>query len=206
MKTLLALLLFAVGWNAAAQGNSEAILSYTNNGETGFFSGTTGWAFQVTNTVTVLELGCLADFFPNNQTTSPVEVGLWGTGASPLASAFISPTSTSRGQSLYASIAEISLTPGVAYRIGMYFAGLSYSLNVVTPDLGGSVTTDPRVVVAGGARGTDGFASPPPDGTPAGAAYLGPNFYFRNVPEPASTALLLLGTLLVAIRRRVWRR
>jgi hypothetical protein len=209
MKFLLAILMLAGGWSTFAQATSEAILGFNNNGVSGTFTGTAGWTFQVTNTVTVTELGCLADFFPNNTTTSPVQVGLWGSGASPLASVFVTPSSSVQGQSLYEPITEVSISPGTTYHVGIYFGGLLYSLNVAAPSLGGSVSTASEVASLSAARGSGGFASPPTEAGTLGAAYLGPNFQFRtggDVPEPSTGALLLLGGLLLAGRGRGGRR
>lgn len=205
MRLLLAILLLTAGYKAGAQGTSEAVLGFNNNGVTGSFLGTAGWTFQVTNSVTVTQLGCLADFFVNNSTTTPVQVGLWGSGATALASVFVTPSSSLQGQSLYETISDLEIVPGQTYHIGVYFGGLLYSLNVAAPYLGGSLDTASFITAISGAQSATGFASPPTQTGTSGAAYLGPNFQYRTgppVPEPACGALLLLGGMLLAWARR----
>ena len=202
MKFLLAFLMLTAGWRAGAQGTSEAILGFTNAIQ-GTFTGTAGWTFQVTNAVTVTDLGCISDFFINNGTTSPLQVGLWGDGPSPLASVSVTPSSSLVGQSLYESVGEVIIGPGQTYHIGVFFGGVLYSLDVVAPALDGFVSTAQPLASLSAARGGDsaGFVSPATVPGTEGAAFLGPNFLWRDVPEPSSGLLLVLGGLLLAVRK-----
>ena len=198
MRFLLSIVMLAVVCSARAQGTSQAILGYTN-AIVGLFSGTAGWTFQVTNAVTVTELGCLANFFVNNPTANQVQVGLWASDHSLLASSSISPTNAQVELSLYDSIAPVLLTPGQPYYIGVYYPGGLVGLDVVAPTIGGLVFASTHIVSLATAYSPGGFTWPAMEAGTIGAAYLGPNF--RYVPEPSSIVLFGLGVLWLAVRR-----
>jgi hypothetical protein len=201
MRFLLAVVVLAAAWTAGAQGTSEAVLGFSNAG-TALFNGAAGWTFQTTTTVTVTELGCLADFFPNNDATQ-IQVGLWGPGGSLLASNTITSTSSLTDQSRYESVAPVALNPGQTYSVGVYYPA-EFSLDGAGPSYGGSVTNSEDIILLGTAQGHDGFSAPPAEPGTAGNSYLGPNFQYEGplVPEPSSCLLLALGGALLAARRR----
>jgi hypothetical protein len=203
MRFLLSIVMLAAAWTAGAQGTSQpAIRGYTN-AIGGIFSATAGWSFQPATNIVVTELGCLADFFPNNPGAAQVEVGLWQANGALVASNSITASSTLLNGSLYASITPVPLTPGQTYLVGVYFPGSSFTLDVATPTLNsGGVSNSPDILGLQSAYGTGGFASPAGGGTPVpGAAFLGPNFQYQGgVPEPSSCLLLGLGGLLLAAR------
>ena len=186
MRFLLSLAMLAAAWTAGAQTSSEAILGYYANATAGlFFGGTAGWTFQVTAPITVTELGCLANFFPNNPVAAQVEVGLWAPDGSLLASYSITPGSALFDQSRYGAVAPVALSTNQTYHIGAYFPNDSFSLDVALPSYGGSVAPSPGILLLGTASGSGGFASPMPDDGADGGAYLGPNFLFQPRPSLA---------------------
>jgi len=191
--------MLAAALTARGQGTSQAILGYTN-AISGVFNGTAGWTFQVTNAVTVTELGCLASFFfVHNTSATQVRVGLWASDESLLASSDIAPTNTLVDLSLYGSVNPVLLTPGQTYHIGAHYPGGLFGLDVVAPAVGGSVFPSSHIVSLTAAYSPGGFTWPAMELGTLGAAYLGPNF--RYIPEPSSFAILGLGALLLAVRR-----
>ena len=210
MRFLLSLAMLAAAWTAGAQTSSEAILGYYANATAGlFFGGTAGWTFQVTAPITVTELGCLADFFPNNPAAAQLEVGLWNSSGLLLASTFITLGSSNINQFLYESVTPHDLNPGITYSIGVYSSGGTCTLDIATPARNnGYVTTSPDILSLASAEGTGGFAVPTggADDNVPNSAFLGPNFlYSGGIPEPSSGVLLALGGLLLAARRRIRR-
>ena len=139
MRFLLSLAMLAAAWTAGAQTSSEAILGYYANATAGlFFGGTAGWTFQVTAPITVTELGCLANFFPNNPVAAQVEVGLWAPDGSLLASNSITPGSALFDQSRYGAVAPVALSTNQTYHIGVYFPNDLFSLDLALPNYGGA--------------------------------------------------------------------
>ena len=203
MRFLLAIAVLASAWTAGAQGTSEAILGYNNNSAVGLFTNTAGWTFQTAGAITVTELGCLTNFLFHNGSSSQIQVGLWTPGGSLLASNLITSSSVLSNQSRYEPITPVVLSPGQDYHIGAFLPSGSFSLDAALPFFGGSVSNSTAIVLLGTAQGSGSFFSSPiaEPGT-AGGAYLGPNFLYRNVPEPSSWLLLGLGGCLLAARRR----
>jgi hypothetical protein len=205
MRVLLAILVLAGSWTARAQGTSEAIHSVLKPDPPiqGSFVGTAGWSFQLVTNVTVTELGCMVDFYASNPTTNLVQVGLWGPTGLLLASNAVGPSSTLFDQSLYSSVTPVALSPNQTYHIGVSFFGAQYFLNAIVPTLGGSVSTSADITGVGAGEATSGFGSPSSPQGLDGSMYVGANFrYTGGVPEPSSGALVVLGALLLAVRRR----
>lgn len=204
MKHLLSLVILAAAWTAGAQGTSEAILGYNQTqASSSILNGTAGWTFQVTNNVTVMELGCLNFYTANPSATDQVKVGLWTSGGTLLASSFIAPTNHAVNSSLYGVITPVVLSPGQTYHIGLYYLGGSYLVDTVSPAPDSYVTSASVITSLAAAYTSGAFALPLQVTNSAGAAVLGPNFLFDSgVPEPSSGVLLGLGALLWAARRR----
>jgi hypothetical protein len=213
LSVLLSVAVLAVVWTAGAQGTSEAISGYSN-ASAGLVSGTAGWSFAIDTAITVTELGCLADFFSNNNGATQIQVGLWGitngSTISLLASNTITSSSTLFNQSRYQSVTPVLLNPGT-YSVGVYYSGGAYSLDAAgtafsdPPFLISTVTNSPDLALVGIALNSGGFSSPTLETGTAGNAYLGPNFQFQGgapIPEPSSCLLLSLAALLLAARRR----
>jgi hypothetical protein len=185
MRFLLSIAMLATAWTAGAQGTSQAILAYdANNVGDVFYSQTAGWTFQVTAPITVTDLGCVANFFTQNPSAALVQVGLWASDGSLLASSAITPGSPLLDQSRYEALAPLSLSPGQSYQIGAYYSDF-FSLDTAIPLYGGSVTPAPLILLLGSASGSGGFASPATETGTAGGAYLGPNFRFQSQPKLA---------------------
>ena len=186
MRWLLSIAVLVAAWTAGAQGTSEAILSYYAHGAASFFSGgTAGWTFQVAAPITVTELGCLANFFPNNPFAAQVEVGLWAPDGSLLASNSITADSTLLDQSRYEPVTPVTLNSNLTYHVGVYFPDDTFGLDLAFPSYGGSVTPAPEILLLGTASGSSGFTSPAAEPGTAGGAYLGPNFQFQSLPSLA---------------------
>lgn len=206
MKRLLTIVMLAAAWTAGAQGTTEAILGYNAlNAVSGQISGTAGWSFEVTNAVTVTELGCIANVFTKNTDVTEVQIGMWASSGTLLASSVIRPTNSPVNLSLYGEVTPVLIGPGQTYYIGAYSSG-TFFLDVLPPAAESSVTTSPVITSLAAAYSSGGFLSPLALPNTAGAAFLGPNFLYTGVPEPSASLLLGLGAVFLAARRRIQRR
>ena len=180
-------------FTGGAQGTFEAVTGFSP-GSIAPYADTGGWTFQPRASIIVTDLGCLA-FVVDDYTT--VRVGIWSEGGTELASEYVVRTNRI-GQSYYSSITPIFLNGGETYRIGANYPLDLISFNLVGQEsdgLDGSVTLSSLVQLGGYASGTNGFGFPNADTGPNGSMYLGPNFRYQNVPEPAAVAVALLGAL-----------
>jgi len=185
------------------QGTFEAMSSYTIPAAGGAVSGTAGWAFQPTTTISVNSLGCLRYLIDGSSAQGAMEVGLWANNGTLLASTFIDTTNTAFNATLYAAISPVVLGAGNTYRVGIYSPSGTTLVNLVTQGVDGSGTFASDIQLLGAATGTSGFGNPSTQGA-SNTLLLGPNFQFtRTVPEPSTLALAVLGGLgWMVVRRR----
>jgi len=185
---------------AIAQGNSEAVQNFSSP-TSGNINGTVGWTFTTLNSLSVTGLGAF-NYVVAGQ--GSIQVGLWADNGTLLASNTIITSSGLTNQTRYESIQPVLLVPGNIYHIGAFALGGTILVDVVSPDVGGSVTISPDIHLRGTAESggtTFGF---PAENTPLDAGiYLGPNFrYSASVPEPSTFALLGVSTAAFVIFRR----
>jgi hypothetical protein len=204
MRVLLSIATLATAWTVGAQGTSEAIVDYSNPGGTvQLISGTGGWTFRPAITITVTGLGCFNYLFDQLTPGAFLQVGLWTSDGSLLASNSVSQSSLLSGQSRYESITPVSLSFNQNYHIGAYSTSGAVTMEIGGPTPEGSITMAPEVALGGTAKNTFGFGFPPGITNTGGLAYLGPNFQYQGrIPEPSSGLLLGLGALLLTVRRR----
>ncbi|HWW00078.1 MAG TPA: PEP-CTERM sorting domain-containing protein [Candidatus Acidoferrum sp.] len=191
--------------SAQAQGTSEAVSSYTLPAAAGFLSGTGGWAFKPNINMAVTNLGCLQYLVSGPNGQGNMQVGLWANGGQLLASASIASTNPLLNFTLYAAINQVFLNAGSTYVVGIYSPSGSVLLNLVTQGVDGSATLSPDLQLLGSATGTPGFVYPG-SVSANNTLLLGPNFQYRPVvPEPSALALLSLGGVGWAVRRKTRR-
>jgi len=202
MRILLSLGFAAAVWTAFGQGTFQALPGDPqNHTTTTYFGGTVGGTFQVTNHITVTDLGCFNYVFDSNP--GAIQVGLWDSSGSLLASNTITPASTLVDYTRYESITPVFLDPGHTYHLGAYSTNETIYLNLALGGTTDPVTTAPQIALGNAARTEGWFASPAVWPSTPGAFYLGANFRFQDrVPEPASGLLLGLGGLFLLIRRK----
>jgi len=201
MKILLQIAALALVLTANAQGTSEAVLNFSGS-IVGNSPHTVGWTFQTTGNISVTDLGVF-NYIVTSQTN--IQVGLWDSSNNLLASNTITPASTLTNQTRYASITPVLCIPGVVYHIGAFAPNvLSIQFDVVTPDLGGSVTLSPELQLRGSAESVGASFSSPAEIAADGSIFLAPNFQYTPVaPEPSGFALLCLGGLVfTAVNRK----
>jgi hypothetical protein len=198
--------LVAFVWVAPAAQASTIAANFDNT--TGLNLGnpafTLGWSFTPTVDITVTDLG-LFDSGQDGLVESH-QVGLWNSSQTLLASTTVASgtSATLDDKFRFASIAGINLFAGQTYFIGALFLTPNDPLifpgnatNFVTASdisfLNAQFVDGNTLMFPGGSIGETG-------------AYFGPNFRFDSatVPEPAS--VLLFGTGLAPLVRRVNRR
>lgn len=211
MNALIRVLSFlAVALTADAQGSVEAMLNYAGTSPSGgspvytsiyaSINGPIGWTFQPNTDIDVTALGIFDYLVPSH---GNLEVGMWNSSGTLLASQTISAGSMAVDQSLYESIAPLLLLAGETYYVAAYSAAGPLSAVVVTPGSppNGYATMSPEIQLGLAAYSSgSGFSFPATtDGNP-GYAIIAPNFEFQAVPEPSVLALFgggMVGLLLV---------
>jgi hypothetical protein len=214
MKKIFCLLSFLAGaLTSNAQGPVEAMLNYDDaNSSGGVFYGSItsvinrslGWTFQPLTDIDVTALGAFDYVVPG---TGVLDVGLWDSTGTLLASGTINAASTSINQSLYQSITPVMLTAGQTYYLAAYSPSASFSFYVVGPDNGpngGNATMSPEIRLGAVAYTPNaGFAFPEITEGSSGDAIIAPNFQFTVVPEPSTFCLLGVGlVILLAIQHQ----
>ena len=191
----------------AARAQTEAMPGYAlinNPNLTPVYSsifGPVGWTFQPTMDISVTALGTF-NTLPLN-----LEVGLWNASGALLASSTITASATPVNQSLYESIAPVTLDADQTYYIAAFspsgaFQALALSPNFAPPD--GIAVTSPDIQLGTIATENNGIFQFPDNttGAPPDSAIIAANFEFTPVPEPATFNLLGIGSLAFFARRR----
>jgi hypothetical protein len=182
IRIALAALLLMAGFHVRAD---EAMLS--SSGEVGgYVVGDAGWTFQPVTNILVTSLGCFDYLFSEQQ--GPIEVGLWASDGTLLASNVISNSSPLVDQSRYEPITPVTLRTTLTYYVAAYSTNGELLLDAEAPGFGfgGSATTSSGIELETAAFSTNGFNSGlvfPTDllGGP-GAAALTANFQYTVAP------------------------
>jgi hypothetical protein len=215
MMNLIRVLLFlAVALTANAQGAVEAMLSFVGTAPSGSspvyssvfssINGSVGWTFRPGTDIEVTALGAFGYLVPSR---GNLEIGLWDSSGTLLASHAVGAGSTAVGQSLYESIAPLRLAASQTYFLGAYSSAGPLTAVVVTPSTppNGYATMSPEIQLGLVAYSSgSGFSFPATtDGLP-GYAIIAPNFEYQPIPE-ASASMLLSGGVaaLLMVRRGV---
>lgn len=172
--------------------SGSPIVGYANNGA--------GFAFSPVVSLSVTALG----FNGQDLVNSPYQVSLFNALGTQLATAQVSTGSPFYNQTYYQGISAVNLTAGNTYYLGAVEVGNTNSVwagNVVGAAGGGTFSANPDITYLSGNTGFMPPGSVP--GTALGQNYfVGANFEFRVVPEPASGSLLIIGAALFALRRQ----
>ncbi len=209
MKTTMFALLALAGATGAA--NAQAVQGFTGGTQFDSYWGgfvaadVVGWRFTVNEDVFVTDLGVW------NQDaavgleglTSDHQVGIWDLDTGTLlVSGVAGPSGTAIGAFTYTDVADTLLTTSGNYVIGAMYAandGDSYITEA------SSVTMDSAINFGGGVfpdAADLGFVMPGQWSGGTSNGRFGPNFLFRPVPAPGALAMLGLGGLAAARRRR----
>ena len=164
------------------------IVGYATNGA--------GFAFSPDTPIAVTALG----FNGIDLSSYHYQVTLFDAGGNQLATAQISTGSTLYNQTYYESIAAVNLTVGDTYYLGAVEVGSGFNLwigNVIDPVDGfGTYSVNSDISYVNAATGFVPSGTVP--GTSAGQNYfVGANFQFTTVPEPASNGLFILGAAIL---------
>ncbi len=206
LTRLLAPLMLVAG--LAAQPASAALVLDLNTGGSptacgtcGPLGDTFGWSFRVINPVTIDQLG-LWDAGADGLGVASSQVGLWTSAGVLLASATVTngseqvASASADGEWLFEDIATLTLLPG-SYVIGSVFIAA-----VPLAQIGAPFTTVADIALTGGVQGPNNAGLAFPDAS-FPTPIFGPTMRLADaVPEPAGIALVGLGLLMMAMRRR----
>lgn len=188
-------LILLIGFVAATQLFAPAVraqtpaVSISGASEFGPVTGTYGWAFTLSTTLSVTDLGYFD--FGGNGLNEAHQVGIWTNTGTLIVSATVpsGTTGTLNSGFRYVLVPTTLLAPG-DYVIGGFDSGTSSD----PIEVGATITTAPGITYNGSAvSGANAFSFPSEPGQ--GNSYFGPNFEFSNVPEPATIGLLIFGGL-----------
>ena len=195
----------AIALVACAAGTTmgQAVTSASGGGTfTAFYGGSTGdvvgMRFTVNEPIIVTHLGVWNNSGAN---VADHQVGIWQNDTmSLLTSNVVTPGSPATGDWNYEPTTSVVLMPGIEYTAGAMYASDDGDVYVSNP----AITTATEVNILNGvfpSAGSLGFVYPENDSAGNSGRY-GPNFLFRPIPAPGAMALLGLGGLLAARRRR----
>jgi len=186
---------------------AQAVTSITGGSAFGGFYGDTtnsdvvGWRFDTNTDIIVTDLGVYSGALNPDGLTSSHMVGIWDSNGNLLTSTTAGPGGTVVGDWTYADTADITLTAGDRYTVGAGYNlddGDSYVSGPSSIDLAPEINPTTNGVFPD--ESNLGFTFPGSDSTNLGR--FGPNFLFVPVPAPSALALLGLGGLVAARRRR----
>ncbi len=201
-KSALALFVSTSLFCFRAFGQQEGIPTFTISGSpiVGYANNGAGFAFSPLVSLAVTALG----FNGSDLAHSSYRVSLFNAVGTQLATAQVSTGSPFYNQTYYQGISAVNLTAGNTYYLGAVEVGgtnLVWAGNVVGAAGGGTFSVNPDITYV---SGNTGFM--PPGSVPGSAQgqnyFVGANFEFTVVPEPASVGLLILGAALFALRGR----
>jgi hypothetical protein len=193
----------------AGSATGQAVTGFTGGSQFDAFYGAStgdvvGWRFDVNTPIVLTDIGVWnADTQVGFEgLTSDHRVGIWNAAGVLLTSGSAGPGDAVVGDWTYDNVADVVLVPGERYTLGaMYTSGTDFDSYISSPtsmSLAAEINAGTNGVFP--SIGDLGFVFPTEDST--NLARLGPNFLFRPVPAPASAALLGLGGLATARRRR----
>jgi len=185
----------------AAHAGPAFTVSNTTGSSLGNPPFTLGWQFSTTGTITVTDLGLFDD--SQDGFAERHELGLWDSAGNLLASTFVGVGTGDPlvNQFRYADIVDIVLGAGT-YQIGALFASGADPL--LFPGEATGFATDSAITFIASAFASGGTLTNPTSSAGTDPSYFGPNFLFEAtaVPEPGSLALLAIGLIAIASKRR----
>lgn len=206
IKSMVGGAVLAAAFIAPAQ--ADLVLDLTPGGSAtpcgGCGSGTTyGWSFSVSSAIQIDGLG-MWDAGSNGLGQPSVQIGLWSSAGTLLASTTVTDASTQvasanlAGEWLFESISTLTLGPG-DYRIGALFLSATPLAQTNSP-----FTTVAGVTMTGGIRGNSSGALEDPTQS-FSIPIFGPTMHLADpnrLPEPATFALVGLALLGAGAARR----